>query len=251
MIESAYDLLDCPCVPLASDEEAIATLGAAIASKAGGYAVAINAEKILFYRRLPNVREVIDRSALPYPDGFGAVLALKWLHGVRARKINMPVACLSGAQANGWRLFLLGAAEDVSVAAYEEILRRYPGIDVVGRMHGFHEPQTYVDSIRQAKPDLVMVALGSPRQEIFAHKLVHEVPGIFVAGCGGAFDILAGRVKRAPAFMVEHGLEWLYRLVRQPARWQRQKFLPLFLLALAGMRLRKFGARGSAVTPQR
>ena len=237
MNNSALELLDCPCVPLESDNDAIAAVGKEISLKRGGYAVAINAEKILFYRRLPEVRQVIDNAALPYPDGFGAVLALKWLHGVKARKINMPIACLEGAHLQGWRVFLLGAAEDVSIAAADEIKRRYPGIDIVGRMNGFCAPEAYLEAVKVAKPDLVMVALGSPRQEIFASSMSKHSPDVFIVGCGGAFDILAGRVKRAPEFMIEGGLEWLYRLVKQPSRWKRQRFLPLFLYQLIRARL--------------
>jgi len=78
-----------------------------------------------------------------------------------------------------------------------------------------------------------MVALGSPRQELFAARLTARVPGILAVGCGGALDILSGEKSRAPAFMVDHGLEWLYRLYKEPARLRRQLVLPLFLARLA------------------
>ncbi len=247
MISSSLDLLGCPCVPIVDDTAAACAVDAAIREGRGGYAVAINAEKILFYQKLPEMRDVIERAALPYPDGFGAVLALKWLHGVKIRKINMPIACLKGAQTRGWRVFMLGAAEDVSAAATEEIKRQYSGINIVGRMNGFYEKDKYFAAIREARADLVMVALGSPRQELFAYDLIREIPNVFVTGCGGAFDILAGRVKRAPNFMIHGGLEWLYRLLRQPSRWQRQKFLPLFLCQLLLAKGRKALSRGSSL----
>lgn len=238
-ITAPIEILDCPCVPVTGEQAAIALLDAAIRQATGGYAVAINAEKILFFRSRADVRKVIENAALPYPDGIGAVLGLKWLHGVRSRKINMPIACLDGAHQMGWRLFIMGAAEDVSALAVAEIERRYPGIAIVGRMNGYEPKEAYFEAIAAARPDLVMVALGSPRQELFAAELVARVPGIFVVGCGGALDILAGRLKRAPEFLIHSGFEWLYRLMLQPHRWRRQRFLPLFLIKLVGATLRQ------------
>ena len=239
MIQAPLPLLECPCVPLQDDEAAIAAVGAAIDSGQGGYAVAVNAEKILFYDRLPEMRAVIDRAALPYPDGFGAVLGLKWLHGVQARKIDMPAACLKGANIHGWRLFIIGATEDVSRTAAGVIELRYPNIRIVGRMNGYEAESEYFSAVIAARPQLVMVALGSPRQELFASALVDHDKSVFVVGCGGALDILAGRIKRAPRFLIHSGFEWLYRLVREPWRLKRQKSLPLFFLRLIKAALKK------------
>jgi N-acetylglucosaminyldiphosphoundecaprenol N-acetyl-beta-D-mannosaminyltransferase len=100
-----------------------------------------------------------------------------------------------------------------------------------------------LEAVNSAHPDIVLVALGSPRQEIFASKLVKHVPGVFAVGCGGALDVLAGKVRRAPRFMVEHKLEWLYRLWKEPSRWRRQIVLPIFFieLAIAALRARLIG----------
>jgi N-acetylglucosaminyldiphosphoundecaprenol N-acetyl-beta-D-mannosaminyltransferase len=233
-------LYRCPCVPLLDEQQGIEVLDRFVSSRSGGYSVAVNAEKMLFYGTQPKLRSIIDRSALPYPDGVGAVLALRWLHGRAARKIDMPSACLSGAQRKGWRLFILGATEAVNRAAVGEIERRYPGIHLVGRLNGYEPDEAKLAAIAAAKPDIVMVALGSPRQELFAAHLVTRVPGIFAVGCGGALDILAGNVRRAPPFMMNNGLEWLYRLWKEPARWRRQLVLPgfLFKLILAVLRTR-------------
>lgn len=198
----------------------------------GGYCVAINAEKILFYRSRSDLRQVIDRASLPYPDGFGAVLGLKWLHGAESRKINMPIACIDAAHRRGWRLFVLGAQEDINATAVEAMQRRWPGLHIAGRLNGFETKERAFEVIAQANANVVMVALGSPRQEMFAAELVERQPGVFVVGCGGALDILAGKTKRAPAFMVNNGLEWLYRLWKEPHRAGRQKMLPLFLAKL-------------------
>jgi N-acetylglucosaminyldiphosphoundecaprenol N-acetyl-beta-D-mannosaminyltransferase len=227
------ELLGCPCVSLDSDESAIDLVSLLLEGGDSGYSVAINAEKIMMYRTRTDIRVTIDQSALPYPDGTGAVLALRWLHGLKARKINMPIAVLRGADRARWRVFILGASEEVNRQACHEIESRFPGINLVGRLHGFTSDDQKIAAIKSATPQLVLVALGSPRQELFATRLVSQAPGLFVVGCGGALNILAGTVKRAPAFMVDHGLEWLYRLYKEPRRWRRQLMLPVFLARLA------------------
>ncbi|HLS80649.1 MAG TPA: WecB/TagA/CpsF family glycosyltransferase [Steroidobacter sp.] len=249
---------DCPCVVLRDEAQAVALLNELIVSRQGGYSVAINAEKILYYGSRADVRELIDHSTLPYADGVGAVWGLKWMHGCKAaRKINMPVACIDGAAQHGWRLFVTGAREEVNRDAVEAMRRRHPHIRIVGRMNGYEPESRRIQAIKSARPDLVMVALGSPAQERFAAKLLTRAPGLFVVGCGGALDILAGRAVRAPQFMVDNGMEWLYRLYREPARWRRQIVLPRYLwrlgVAVCGARLagRGFGrsdARGRSST---
>lgn len=220
----------CPCVPLHSEQQAIDIIDRFISLRQGGYSVAINAEKILLYGSRADVRAIIDGAALPYPDGAGAVISLKWLHGRAARKLDMPIACLEGARRHGWRIFVLGATEEVNRRAVEAIRRRYPEVRIVGRLNGYEADEVKLQSIEGAQPDLVMAALGSPRQEILAAEIVRRMPQVFVIGCGGALDILAGRTRRAPGFMVNNGLEWLYRLLREPSRWRRQIVLPRFLL---------------------
>jgi N-acetylglucosaminyldiphosphoundecaprenol N-acetyl-beta-D-mannosaminyltransferase len=231
----------CPCVVLRDEEHAIAVLQGLMSSRRGGYSVAINAEKITLYGSRPDIRELIDHATLPYADGAGAVLALKWLYGQRAKKINMPMACLAGAEHHGWRVFVLGAREEVNRKAVERIREIHPDIRIVGRMNGYEPDERKIEALKNAQPDLVMVALGSPRQEIFASGLQGHIPGVFVVGCGGALDVLAGVTRRAPSFMVDNGLEWLYRLVREPWRWRRQTVLPAFFLRLVLARFKAIG----------
>jgi bacterial polymer biosynthesis proteins, WecB/TagA/CpsF family len=231
---------DCPCVALRDEEQAIAVLNDLVVSGRGGYSVAINAEKIVFYGSRSDVRALINKASLPYADGAGAVLSMRWLHGKKASKINMPMACIAGAERHGWRLFVLGASEEVNRKAVAEMFERHPKLNVVGRMNGYEPEEVRLRSILDARPQVLMVALGSPAQELFAAKVLQHAPGVFVVGCGGALDILAGRIKRAPRFMVDHGLEWLYRLAHEPRRWKRQMVLPYFmgLLAIAACRAR-------------
>lgn len=238
-MEKIISLVGCPCHPLKNEEEASDFLNKVLASMEGGYTVAINAEKILAYEKSPSLRSVIDGAILKSPDGFGAVLAARWLHNENIAKINLPEAALKLANARGLKLFVLGATEESNAQAVETIRGRYPRIEICGRCNGyFNDVDEVKVLLRTAMPDLVLVGMGSPRQEMLAARLRHDFPKILFVGCGGALDILAGKTKRAPAFMVAHGLEWLYRLVKEPRRLKRQIILPLFILRVWSERLK-------------
>jgi N-acetylglucosaminyldiphosphoundecaprenol N-acetyl-beta-D-mannosaminyltransferase len=210
-----------------------------VTNKKFGYFVAINAEKIYRYRKDEQLRGVIDASLYPYPDGAGAVISGRLFFGVKSAKINMPVLVLEEADRNNWRVFIYGAQEDIHNDAIAKIKVKYPNINIVGNMHGYNSQEAAIESIASSKPQLVLLALGSPRQEFFANKCtVSGLESIFV-GCGGALDIISGRLNRAPSFFVDNGLEWFYRLAQEPWRWKRQRVLPLFLFEIIKEKLFK------------
>lgn len=232
------EVLGCP-INLVTSETARQDVNKFVSSEKSGYFVAINAEKIYRYRSDEQLRNVIDKSIYPYPDGAGAVLSGRLFFGLESEKVNMPILVLEEANANGWDVFIYGAAEEVHEDAVKKIRIKYPNISIVGHMHGFHSQEEAIKSIRQSKPQIVMLALGSPRQEFFANRCTNKgLESIFV-GCGGALDIISGRLKRAPSFFVNNGLEWFYRLVQEPWRWKRQLVLPLFLFAVLKEKIRK------------
>ncbi len=135
----------------------------------------------------------------------------------------------------GWRLFFLGAAEGVAEQAVSVLREKYPSMIIAGIHHGYFKDDDnskIVAMIKNARADVLFVALGSPRQEFwfFQHKDEMAVPvGI---GVGGSFDVLSGKLKRAPRWMIQMGLEWLYRLYLEPWRWKRMLVLPLFALQI-------------------
>jgi len=232
------EILGCP-IHLVNSDMAREHINSFVNSNRFGYFVAINAEKIYRYRRDAQLRNAVDDSIYPYPDGAGAVLSGRLFFGMRSEKINMPILALEEADANGWRVFIYGAQEDVHNDAIGKIKIKYPNIEIVGHMHGYHSQESAIDSIAQCKPQLVLLALGSPRQEFFANKCTGlGLESIFI-GCGGALDIISGRLNRAPSFFVNNGLEWLYRLAQEPWRWKRQTVLPLFLFAVIKEKLFK------------
>lgn len=237
---SKRDLMGCPCYPIKGNsiEQLLMQF---IETGQKGYTVAINAEKIYRSRTDLLLKETINSSLLPYPDGAGAVMALKLLHSENSEKINMPVLALELANKHSLSVFIVGAKESVHNKAIGKVKTSYPRINLVGNLHGYHTEQQIIDAIVQAKPQLIMLALGSPKQEIFAKKLVPHISDGIVIGCGGALDIIAGNLKRAPEFWINNNLEWLYRLLQEPWRFKRQLFLPLFILRLFSTKL--FGVK--------
>jgi len=227
-----YRLLGCPCIPIDSIDAAHKLLTEVVNTEGYGYSVAINAEKIILYKRDTELCETFEQSSFPFPDGAGAVLALKWLHGKRSVKLDLPKAALDLANANRWRLFVLGSQEEVNRIACDVIKQRYPNIQLVGRLNGFESEETIFHSIKTASPQIVLVGLGSPKQELLSYRMRNMLVHTFMIGCGGALDVLAGRAKRAPNFMINNNLEWLYRLYKQPSRWKRQLKLVNFLVYL-------------------
>lgn len=224
-------ILDCPCYPVTEDEARL-KIKEFVDKQSTGYSVAINAEKLSKYKEDTKLREIIDNSLYPYPDGAGAVIGAKWLHKKHSAKINFPIMTLEECNKHGWALFIVGAKEETHNKAIEIIKQRYPNINLVGNMHGYHDQQDIIDTIAKIKPQVVMIAMGSPRQEYFAHKLTNQVSNVFATGCGGALDIIAGNLKRAPEFYINNNLEWLYRLVQEPWRWKRQLVLPVYFSKL-------------------
>ncbi|MGW8169137.1 MAG: WecB/TagA/CpsF family glycosyltransferase [Sulfurovaceae bacterium] len=228
-----YRVLNTPCFQVQTNEDLKQKIKTMIESGTGGYTVAINAEKIMMYQKDTIMREIIDRASLPIPDGSGAILGLKFLHGVSSIKVNMPKTALETADENGYRIFILGSSEEVNKKAVETIESQYSNIIVAGRMNGYFDNENSVqEAFITTSPNIVMIALGSPKQEILASKLLKSVPNILFVGCGGALDVLAGKVKRAPRFFQDNHLEWFYRLIQSPSRIKRQKILPIYLIKL-------------------
>lgn len=232
-------VMGCPCLAFGNVQESWAYIEELLADGASHFSVAINAEKILKFREDPAFRALVQGSQFTIPDGSGAILALRWLHGVSSIKLDLPRAVLEVANRRQLSLFALGAREEANEAAYRKIAETYPRIRLVGRQNGyFTDEDQVIRTIAERSPRIVLVALGSPRQEEFAHRAAQKTQGALFICAGGALDVLAGRVRRAPQFMIDNHLEWLYRLAREPARIRRQRRLPSFFLALIAEKLR-------------
>ena len=205
--------------------------------EAGGahYAVTPNAEILYDAMHDPALREIIDRADLVLPDGQGVVLASKLLKTplrCKVAGVEFAVALAKRLAAEGRSLYLLGAKPGVAERAAEELGRQAPGLRIAGVKDGyFKNDSEAVEAVRAASPDALYVCLGAPRQEHFISDHLGELGAKFLVGLGGSLDIFAGEAKRAPDLFIKLGLEWFYRLIKEPYRLGRMMRLPKFLLA--------------------
>ncbi|HUG15388.1 MAG TPA: WecB/TagA/CpsF family glycosyltransferase [Thermomicrobiales bacterium] len=188
----------------------------------------------------------LRESALATADGVGIVLAARALGApVPGRVTGVDlVEGLAGLEHPNCRLFLLGAAPGVAEHAAARLRARFPSVQIVGTFAGSPDDAGFPEIERRlgaAGAKVLLVAFGHPAQDLWIARRREALAthGILVAiGVGGAFDYLSGRVPRAPRLVRRLGLEWLYRLIRQPWRWRRQLALPLFALLVMRERLR-------------
>ncbi len=212
--------------------------------------VTINPEFTIAARHNRRFYQVLRKADLAVADGIGIVWAVPgspWAIGLpeRVGGIDLVERLAERAAREGYRLFLLGAAPGVAEEAAAALIGRNPRLLVAGAYAGSPLPgeQPAIRTmIRAAHPDILLVAFGAPAQDLWIAEN-QAAMGVPVAiGVGGAFDFLAGRIRRAPRWIQRIGLEWLYRLVRQPSRWRRMTALPRFagmVLVLIVARLRK------------
>lgn len=216
-------------------------------SRADGfhYVVTPNPELVNAARENEDFRAALNGADLVLPDGIGVVYAARMLGRPlkgRCPGIDFAAGLMEGLAGTGGRLFLLGAKPGVAERAAENLRARYPGLMICGTHDGyFKEDQPVVDQIRAARADVAFVCLGAPKQEFWMRKNGPVSGARLMVGLGGSLDVFAGVTRRAPEAWQRLGLEWLYRLTKEPSRIGRMAKLPLFLVSAAGQRLR--GAR--------
>lgn len=195
-----------------------------------GILVAINAEKIL--HATDQTRDIINRN-IGYCDGYGAVMALK-KHGYDAVKIpgcELWLKIVKALYAEGKSFYLVGGKQEVIESTVAKLRHEYSGINISNYRNGYlqndEDKQALLTDIALKKPDVVFVAMGSPKQELLMEEMSRKHPAIY-QGLGGSFDVYTGTVERAPDWWVKHNLEWAYRLIKQPSRIKRQIHLVRF-----------------------
>jgi N-acetylglucosaminyldiphosphoundecaprenol N-acetyl-beta-D-mannosaminyltransferase len=188
----------------------------------------VNAAKLVNMRRDPTIRADVLSCNLILADGVSVVWASRFLGRPlpeRVAGIDLMLGMLHRGNQNRYRIYCLGASEDVLATAVARITEDYPHVKVVGRHHGYFtspEEPGLVAAIADAKPDILLVGMSSPKKERFLARWRDHLGVPVCHGVGGSFDVLAGKVRRAPLIWQRLGLEWLYRVCQEPRRlWRR------------------------------
>jgi UDP-N-acetyl-D-mannosaminouronate:lipid I N-acetyl-D-mannosaminouronosyltransferase len=210
-----------------------------VRSGVGGFAIAINAEKVITCSRDRDVQETVEHATLRYPDGAGVVVAMR-LKGVRSTRVpgaDLWLEILRQARGQRLSVALIGAKPEVLNITRRRLEAEFSHISVVVARNGYdgtRDVDTLTRELASVQPDLVFVALGSPKQELLIERFRAAHPTGLYMGLGGSFDIYAGVKKRAPLWMQRRGLEWLFRFLSEPSRAPREtkrlKFLALLVM---------------------
>lgn len=198
------------------------------------YVVTPNPEIVEVCRENPAARQAVNGADLVLPDGIGVIKGAAILGTPlkeRTPGIEFAAGLMGKMAGEGRSLYLLGAKPGVAEQAGQRLAQRYPGLRIVGTHDGyFKEDGPVVDAIRRSGADVVFVCLGAPKQELWMAKNGSATGAHLLCGLGGSLDIFAGVAERAPKFWTDHGLEWFYRLCKEPRRIGRMMKLPLFLI---------------------
>ena len=218
-----------------TEKEALAKIEAFIEKGQPHQVVTVNPEFMVAAQSDANFFQVLKEADLSLPDGAGLLWAARFLGrplSERVAGVDMVRKIASLAAERGYRLFLLGAAEGVAEATAMRLEEENPGLKVAGTYGGSPDPkeeEKIVEMIREARPQLLLVAYGAPQQDLWIHRNLGRLEVPAVMGVGGAFDFISGKAKRAPGWMQRLGLEWLHRLLHEPWRWRRMLALPKFV----------------------
>jgi len=213
--------------------------------KAFFHVVTANAEMIYRSTRDEVLAAVIEEAELVTADGIGVVLASHLLGRPVPERVagyDLMLECLKLAAGNGIAVYFFGARPEVLPGAIAVASQRFPGLQVVGSRHGYfeeNEEEKIARQISMLKPGLLLVALGVPKQEKWISRFRDKLPPCVAIGVGGSFDVLSGKVRRAPGWVQRAGLEWLYRIISEPFRLKRAADLPLFLFSVLVQALKK------------
>ena len=221
--------------------EAVRRAGSMLAGDKACYVVTPNTEIVWRCRSDAALTEAIRGADMVLPDGIGVVYAARIL-GTPIRErvpgIDFITEIFRQVAGTGKGVFLLGAKPGVAEQAARNLTASHPGLNICGTSDGyFTDDAAVIDKINASGADILLVCLGFPRQECWMHANAHRINVKLMAGLGGSLDVFAGIVRRAPEKWQKLGLEWLYRLLENPARIKRMMVLPAFMAAVIRERL--------------
>lgn len=205
-----------------------------IANGENTHVITINPEMIMHSQGNTEFADVINTSDLNVPDGVGIKLALKFkgesIENIRGVEFSKNLLKIAAEQ--NLKVALLGAKEEVLQTAIQKLKEEFPNLNLVYTGNGYFDDDTQIkEDIISAQPNVLLVALGAPKQEFFIKNILHKLNSCIAIGVGGSFDVYSGLTKEAPKIWQKLGLEWLYRTLSDPKRFKRIfPTLPLFLI---------------------
>jgi N-acetylglucosaminyldiphosphoundecaprenol N-acetyl-beta-D-mannosaminyltransferase len=210
----------------------------------GAQIVTLGTEMVVYAQRDAKYRDVVNACALSLCDTIG-LLAVARSRGAdlhdRVTGVELVDRLCARAAKESLSVYLFGGAPGVAETAACVLQERYPGLQIAGTRNGFFAPEEspqIAESIRVSGAHVLFAGLGFPKQEFWLHDYLLQTGCGAGIGVGGSFDVISGKVERAPERWRKLGLEWLYRLLKEPHRWRRQLALPQFVLLVAGERLK-------------
>lgn len=231
------DILGC-LIDMISMEQALAAIEKMIDNGKPNQIITLNAEIVYSAQKDRGLREIINSAQMVTPDGIGIVWAARSLGCKikdRVTGIDLVHRLCQLAATKGWKVFFFGAAPGVAELAAQKLTGEYPGLNICGCRDGYFadgDEENIIKEIKQQTPDILLVALGAPKQEIFIKKHKNKLGVPVCLGVGGSFDVLSGIKLRAPKVFIKLNLEWFYRLLSEPSRFRRQLALPKFALMI-------------------
>ena len=223
--------------------EAVERAEALMSERRAAYVVTPNPEIVMTCWENPDAMAAVQNADLVLPDGVGVVYGATILGTPLKGKlpgIDFATELMRRMASRGGRVYLLGAKPGVAETAGEKMKMQFPGLIICGTHDGyFKEDEPIIKEINALQPDLLLVCLGAPKQELWMRRNASSLKVGLMAGLGGSLDVFAGTAKRAPVFFQKLGMEWFYRLMKEPWRFKRMMKLPKFLFACIGKKLRR------------
>lgn len=218
--------------------EAVARAEAMLAESGQHFICTPNPEIVMEAQKDAELMSILREADMVVPDGIGIVWASKYSE-IRLRErvagYDLTQGLMARLAATEETFYFFGGAPGVAATAARRMMKKYPGLKIVGVHNGYFDEKEEKNIIREMQkkaPSVLLVGLGSPKQEKWIYDNLRLVGAKVAIGVGGSFDVMAGNVKRAPRIFRKLGLEWLHRLLTQPTRWRRMLRLPKFVLTV-------------------
>ncbi|MCI8342063.1 MAG: WecB/TagA/CpsF family glycosyltransferase [Firmicutes bacterium] len=217
-------------------EEAIKKVMGFFGGKGSRFICTPNPEIVMEAQKDPQLMSILKAADMVVADGIGIVWASKYSRKKISERVtgyDLAFNLLKEMANKGKTAYFFGGEPSVAAAAAKRMTKEFPGLKIVGTHNGYFsskEEKEIISEIKRLSPDMLFVGLGAPKQEKWIYENLRFTKAKVAIGIGGSFDVMAGKMKRAPKIYQKLGIEWLYRFIKQPSRWKRMMNLPLFVL---------------------